>query len=133
VADDLPFEVQARLTYDDVRQLIVADLEHLEDEGVLAEPGRDVSLAGGSTPEVVLADDEAVAVVLGRAEEAGLEVTDEDVFQVIASLHGYLAEIGAVGPPASASGSTGTGSIRPDSAGSDPTGSDSTGSDSASG
>jgi hypothetical protein len=133
VADDLPFEAQARLSYDEVRQLIVAELEHLEDEGVLAEPGRDVSLAGGSTPEVVLADDEAVAVVLGRAEEAGLEVTDEDVFQVIASLHGYLAEIGAVGPPASASGSTGTGSIRPDSAGSDPAGSDSTGSDSASG
>ena len=29
-----------------------------------------------------------------------LDVTDEDVFHVIASLHGYLAEIGAVGPPA---------------------------------
>jgi hypothetical protein len=91
VADDLPFDAQARLSYDEVRELIV--------------------------PEVVLADDEAVAVVLGRAEEAGLEVTDEDVFQVIASLHGYLAEIGAVGPPASGSGSTGP--AEPDSAGSD--------------
>jgi hypothetical protein len=117
VADDLPFEAQARLSYDEVRQLIVGELEHLEDEGILAEPGRDVALAGGSTPEVVLADDEAVAVVLGRAEEAGLEVTDEDVYQVIVSLHGYLAEIGAVGPPASGSGSTGP--AEPDSAGSD--------------
>lgn len=128
VADDLPFEVQARLSYDEVRQIIVAELEHLEDEGVLAEPGRDLALAGGGTPEVVLADDEAVAVVLGRAEESGLEVTDEDVFQVIASLHGYLAEIGAVGPPASGSGST-----RSDPAGSDSAGSGSPGPDGASG
>jgi hypothetical protein len=50
---------------------------------------------------VVLADDDAVAVVLGRAEEAGLDVTDEDVFRVVAALHAYLAEIGAVGPAAS--------------------------------
>jgi hypothetical protein len=104
VADDLPFDAQARLSYDDVRRLIVAELEHLEDEGVLAEPGRDLAVTADGTPEVVLADDEAVAVVLGRAEEAGLEVTDEDVFEVIASLHTYLAEIGAVGPPASGSG-----------------------------
>jgi hypothetical protein len=59
-----------------------------------------VPLPGGDTPEVVLADDDAVAVVLGRAEEAGLDVTDDDVYQVIIALHGYLAEIGAVGPPA---------------------------------
>jgi hypothetical protein len=49
---------------------------------------------------VVLADDEAVAVVLGRAEAAGLDVTDQDVYHVIVSLHGYLASIGAVGPRA---------------------------------
>ncbi|HET6954902.1 MAG TPA: hypothetical protein VFI47_31360 [Acidimicrobiales bacterium] len=104
VADDLPFEAQARLSYDEVRQLIVAALDHLEDRGVLAEPGHDVALVGGDTPAVVLADDEAVAMVLGRAEKAGLDVTDEDVFRVIASLHTYLAEIGAVGPPASSPG-----------------------------
>jgi hypothetical protein len=102
VADALPFEAQAHLTYDEVRQLITAELEHLQDSGLLAAPGRDVALPGGDTPEVVLADDEAVAVVLGRAEEAGLDVTDDDVFRVIEALHGYLADIGAVGPPASA-------------------------------
>jgi hypothetical protein len=41
-----------------------------------------------------------VAMVLGRAEEAGLEVTDDDVFLVVRSLHRYLADIGAVGPSA---------------------------------
>ncbi len=102
VADALPFEAQARLTYDEVRELIVAELGHLQDSGVLAQPGRDVVLPDGDTPDVVLADDDAVAVVLGQAEEAGLDVTDEDVYQVIAALHGYLADIGAVGPPASA-------------------------------
>jgi hypothetical protein len=51
---------------------------------------------------VVLADDDTVAVVLGRAEEVDLDVTDDDVYQVIVALHGYLADIGAVGPPAPA-------------------------------
>ncbi len=102
VADALPFEAQGRLTYDEVRELITAELDHLQDSGVLAGPGRDIALPEGDTPDVVLADDDAVAVVLGRAEQAGLDVTDEDVYQVIAALHGYLADIGAVGPPASA-------------------------------
>jgi hypothetical protein len=102
VADDLPAEAQARLTYDEVRRLIAAAVDHLRASGLLAVPGREVALPGGDTPEVVLADDDAVAVVLGRAEEAGLAVTDDDVFEVITSLHGYLAAIGALGPPASA-------------------------------
>lgn len=102
VADALPFESQARLSYDEVRQLILAALDHLERAGVLAEPGHDVSLTDGHTPDVVLADDDAVAVVMGHAEAAGLDVTDDDVYHVIAGLHGYLAEIGAVGPPAPA-------------------------------
>ena len=102
VADALPLEAQARLSYDDVRALILAELDHLESRGVLAGPGGDVALPGGDTPDVVVADDDAVAVVLGRAGELELDVTDGDVYQVITALLGYLAEIGAVGPPASA-------------------------------
>ena len=100
VADELPAEAQARLTYDEVRTLICAEIEHLEAQGVLAAPGHEIQLEGGGTPDVVLADDEAVAVVLGRAEAAGLDVSDQDVYHVIDSLHGYLASIGAVGPRA---------------------------------
>jgi hypothetical protein len=85
-----------------VRELIVAELDHLRDKGLLAAPGREVPLPDGDTPQVVLADDDAVAVVLGRAEEVDLDVTDDDVYQVIVALHGYLADIGAVGPPAPA-------------------------------
>jgi hypothetical protein len=100
VADDLPGSAQARLTYDEVRLLITFALEHFEAKGVLAEPGADVALPDGDTPAVVLADDDAVAMVLGRAEDLHVDVTDEEVYQVIASLHGYLSQIGAVGPPA---------------------------------
>ena len=100
VADDLPPESQGRLTYDEVRTLIRSGIDHLQAKGVLAPPGRDVTLDGGHTPDVVLADDESVAVVLGQAEDAGLDVGDVDVYQVIESLHRYLAGIGAVGPPA---------------------------------
>ena len=100
VADDLPAEAQARMTYDEVRTLIRAEVDHLRAKGVLAAPGHEIDLEGGDTPDVVLADDEAVAVVLGRAEAAGLDVTDEDVYHVIDALHGYLASIGAVGPRA---------------------------------
>ncbi|HYZ98819.1 MAG TPA: hypothetical protein VE575_08725 [Acidimicrobiales bacterium] len=100
VADDLPTDAQARLTYDEVRTLIRAGIDHWQAKGVLAPPGHEIRLAGGGTPDVVLADDEAVAVVLGEAEATGLEVGDVEVYRVIESLHRYLAGIGAVGPPA---------------------------------
>ncbi len=100
VADELPEEAQARLTYDEVRLLVLAELDLLERRGVLAEPGSDLPLPNGETPDVILADDDSVAEVLGYAERNDMEVTDEDVFHVIVALHGYLAEIGAVGPPA---------------------------------
>jgi hypothetical protein len=100
VGDALPFEAQARLTYDEVRELIVAELDHLERRGVLAGPGADVELPDGDTADVVLADDDAVAVGLGHAEAVGLEVGDDDVYQVITALQAYLASIGAIGPPA---------------------------------
>ena len=98
VADGLPPEAQARLTYDGVRHLIQAELDHLRAKGLFALPGEDVT-ADGQHDEVV-AVDEAVAVVLGAAEQAGLDVTDGDVYLVITGLHEHLADIGAVGPQA---------------------------------
>ncbi|HEX5366540.1 MAG TPA: hypothetical protein VFW63_07755 [Acidimicrobiales bacterium] len=99
VADALPAEAQARLTYDEVRTLILAELDHLRDRRVLVDPGRDVELPGGDTPAVVVADDDAVAVALGAAEGHGVDVPDEDVYRVVDALHRHLVEIGAVGPP----------------------------------
>ena len=99
VGDALPPAVQARLTYDEVRQLILASLQHLEAKGLAAPPGHDQRVIG-ERAEVVVADDEAVAVVLGAVDLQGLEVSDEDAYAVIRALLGYLDRIGALGPRA---------------------------------
>jgi hypothetical protein len=98
VGDRLPDDVQARLSYDDVRSLIVATLGHLRHQGLTALPGEEVDRTG-QRPEVVVADDDAVAVVLGAVEAQGLDVTDEDAVEVIRALLAHLQHIGALGPP----------------------------------
>jgi hypothetical protein len=98
VADRLPDDVQARLTYDEVRTLIVAALGHLRHKGLTALPGEEVDRSG-VRPEVVVADDDAVAVVLGAVEAQGLDVTDTDAVEVIHALLAHLQQIGALGPP----------------------------------
>ncbi len=105
VGDHLPEDTQARLTYDEVRTLIEAELDHLRDKGIFGGPGEDPELGAIATDdpdsaEVVVPEDDAVAVVLGEADTAGLDVSDEDALEVVTSLHAYLTEIGAVGPKA---------------------------------
>jgi hypothetical protein len=96
VGDTLPEAVQARLSYDEVHRLILATLHHLESKGLAALPGDDVP-----TPEVVvIGEDDAVAVVLGAVDREGLEVSDEDAFEVIHALLAHLDRIGALGPRA---------------------------------
>ena len=105
VADDLPDEAQGRLTYDEVRTLVAAQLDLLRSRGVLARPGEEPAAGtNGDTdrsgPPVVIADDDAVATLLGEVEEHELDVADHDVFLVVESLNRYLESIGAVGPTA---------------------------------
>lgn len=104
VADSLPAEAQARLTHGEVRQLIRLQLEHLRAIGVLGLPGEEPGLSAGDGSDeelpLVVGDDDLVATLLGRAEADGLDVADDDAFWVVASLHRYLAEIGALGPEA---------------------------------
>ncbi len=85
VGDGLPDDVQARLTYDEVKELILASLAHLESKGLAAPPGRDRRIIG-ERDEVVVADDDTVAVVLGAVDNRGLDVSDEDAFEVIRGL-----------------------------------------------
>ncbi len=99
VGDQLPEGAQARLTFDEVRTLIVATLAHLRSKGLTALPGDDLDQTG-SRPEVVVADDDVVAMVLGAVEANGLDVADEDAFEVIRALLGHLERIGALGPRA---------------------------------
>lgn len=97
VAENLTVESAMGLTMDEVKQLIQFSLEHLRTRGLSAMPGEDLDHDVERAP-VVVADDEAVAVVLGRADEVGMEVTDVAVYEVLDLLLGHLVEIGAVGP-----------------------------------
>ena len=99
VGGALPDDVQARLTYDELRQLILAVLAHLEKKGLAAKPGEDVRVIG-ERDEVVIAEDDAVAVVLGAVDNEGLDVADEDAYEVIRALLAHLERIGALGPRA---------------------------------
>jgi hypothetical protein len=100
VGDRLAEATQARVTYDEVRELILATLDHLRGKGIGALPGEDVVPAMERLEDVVVADDDAVAVVLGAVDNEGLDVSDEDAYEVIRALLGYLDHIGALGPRA---------------------------------
>jgi hypothetical protein len=91
VADRLPDEVTAILSYDDVRSILRWHLEYLRDRGV---PARRDLVDGGP---VVVEDDEGVAWVLGKADEVGMDVTDAEVVAVLETELEYFDAIGAIG------------------------------------
>lgn len=99
VAEHLPSEVTAQLSYDEVRQILELSITHLQGLG----------LAGTQTGEriegeVVVNEGDAVAAVLDQSVAAGLEVTPYDVQAVVAAQLAYLQAISAVGPPADEDG-----------------------------
>jgi hypothetical protein len=94
VAERLSFEASAQLSYDDVRALLGWHLDYLEARGVADEAAGAEAVVGRTA---VAADDEGLAFVLGRAAEAGLEVDDVAVVEVLEAEEAYLAAIGAVG------------------------------------
>jgi hypothetical protein len=99
VADALPYELQARLSHDDVRAVLGWFLDDLEDAGVAYE--RDEERRDDEASPPVVVDDHALtARVLGRAEEAGLDLSDLDVLLILEAGDGYLRAIGAVGTAA---------------------------------
>jgi len=100
VADRLPDDLTAELSYDDVRKLLQWHLDYLEEKGVATEA--DV----GALPSgpIIAGEDEGVAFVLGRATDDGLEIDDVAVVEVLEAETAYLTAIGAIGgevsPPA---------------------------------
>ena len=97
VGEGLSDDAAAGLTFDELRQLIGFALDHFRDKGLSARPGEELEFAADGPP-VVVADDDAVAVVLGRADDAGIEFSDGAVLEVLDRLLGHLVDIGAVGP-----------------------------------
>jgi hypothetical protein len=101
IAERLPPAVQARISHDDVRWVLMVDADLIEDVSDPAElGGADApdELGGGS--DEVLDEDAAVARILARADSSGREVADEDIVAVLDGRMAYLQAIGAVGPQA---------------------------------
>ena len=94
VADGLPFEISARISYDDVRALLRFHLEHVAAAGAPAERWN-----AGRSRLVIVDDEEGAEVLMQRALEAGLDLTPDDVAAVLAGELAYFEAIGAVGPP----------------------------------
>ncbi len=103
IAERLPDDATAQLSYDDVAAIVGFHLDYLEAKGVAredteperGEPGSWV--ADDSGGPVVADEDEGLAYVLGKLAEAGMEVDDTHVVAVLDAEESYLRAIGAVG------------------------------------
>jgi molybdopterin converting factor small subunit len=92
IADRLPAETQARISHDDVRWVLLADADLLEDATAEVSPEEE---------ETEVVDEEvAIARILELADATGREIADGDVVAVLVGRMAYLEAIGAVGPEA---------------------------------
>ena len=94
VSERLPPELTSALSYDDVEAVLEAHCDYLAEKGVASGATAD-DIGSGL---VVVPDDEPVAWILGRLDERGLDVTDEQVVQVLSVEERYYVAIGAIGP-----------------------------------
>jgi hypothetical protein len=94
VANHLPFEVSAVLSFSDVRRILDWNLEFLRSKGMSAgEP----NLPDGS---VVVGPEEVADFVLDRARETASPYSEDQVAAVLDAQFGYFDAIGAIGPEA---------------------------------
>lgn len=97
IAERLPDEVTARLSYDELGQILGWHLDWFASVGVASEHGE--TLAGGDVVHEgsVAMEDAAVDAVVAQAVAAGEEIEAVDVVCVLDLQMQYLQEIGAVG------------------------------------
>jgi hypothetical protein len=94
VAANLPFEVAAELTHDDVSHILRWNLEFFRAQGATANGH------GPDAPpdQVVVAGSETVAHVLAQARTLDRTYTAPQVLAVLDAQMAYLEAIGALGP-----------------------------------
>lgn len=108
VADHLPDEVTAQLSFDDVRAIVGWQMDFFEAKGVarpatVPDPRDGIELSGVPGPAQIVDEDDALAFVLGQITEAGglpdaeADFDDAHVALVIDANDRYLVAIGAVG------------------------------------
>ena len=102
VAERLPDALSARLSYDDVREILLWRLDHLRLQGSVTYGRADLTAteAENQDKEVVTRDDDSVDYVLAKASESERDIDALDVVVVLDLESQYLKTIGALGPPA---------------------------------
>jgi hypothetical protein len=99
VADRLPEDTQARLTYDEVRELLRAHLAWLNTHGL--QPDKAEDQVQNISDKVVMDDTTLAAYLLSESAKRNVQVLDDvDVVHVVTAHLQYFAAIGAVGPQA---------------------------------
>jgi hypothetical protein len=98
VAEALPPEVTAEVSFDDVRAVLGWYLDYLVAKGMASSRTADVI----RDELVVVPDDELVGWILGRVDEAasgepGADLTDGQVVAILEANRGYERSIGAIG------------------------------------
>ena len=99
VAGRLPADSQARLTFDDLQQLLRAHLRWLHERGL--QPADVVDRRQDIDEEVVVDQDTLTAWLLAEAERRDIDLLDDvDAYNVVQAHMRYFEAIGAVGPQA---------------------------------
>ena len=99
VAEYLPDDSQARLTPDDLDQLLAFHMRWLHSKGL--QPSNVIDRRQDITTPVVISEDTLIGYLLGESERAGVVVLDDvDVVNVVEAHLAYFEAIGAVGPQA---------------------------------
>jgi len=99
VCERIPPASQARLTPDEVSQLLTFHLRWLRDKGLA--PADVIDRRQDIDHTTIVTDDSVVGYLLGESEVSGLEVLDDvDVVNVVDAHFDYFDAIGAIGPTA---------------------------------
>ena len=97
VADNLPSDTQARLTYAELRKLLVFHMRWLHDKGL--QPTGVVDRRQDIVDEVVIDEQTLTAYLLDAAEKNNIEILDDvDAVHVVKAHLEYFNAIGAIGP-----------------------------------
>jgi len=99
VAEFLPESSQARLTPDELEQILTFHMRWLHSKGL--QPSNVVDRRQDIAMPVVVREDTLVGYLIGESERNAIEIIDDvDIVNVVDAHLAYFAAIGAVGPEA---------------------------------
>ena len=99
VAMSLPETTQARLTMEELEQLLVMHMNWLHGKGLL--PDKAVDHRQDNTTRFVVTEESLIAYLLGESDKAGIQIIDDVDLVTVTEAHlAYFDAIGAVGPVA---------------------------------